>query len=61
MGLASSATLMGNLVGPLICALIVSELPLEAAFITAAVVMLGVHVLARTFPREAYGADVRNP
>ena len=49
MGLASSATLMGNLSGPLLCSLIVSAFPLSYTFIAAAVLMLGVHVFARTF------------
>jgi MFS transporter, DHA1 family, multidrug resistance protein len=50
MGLASSATLMGNLVGPLLCALIASNLPLRWTFVAAAVLMIIVHGLARTFP-----------
>ncbi|NQW29834.1 MAG: MFS transporter [Ignavibacteria bacterium] len=39
MGLASSATLLGNLTGPLICAAIATNLPLEYTFVASALLM----------------------
>lgn len=50
MGLASSATLMGNLSGPILCSFIVTHFHLRMAFVAAAVLMLTVHVLARLIP-----------
>lgn len=47
MGLASSATLMGNFTGPLVCSVIVGHLPVRYAFVASALVMTGVHVMAR--------------
>jgi MFS family permease len=47
MGLASSATLIGNLIGPLLCAAITSQLPLFMAFVTASGLMLVVHFVSR--------------
>lgn len=59
MGLASSATLMGNLTGPLLCALIATNLPLSYAFAAAATLMIGVHFLSRTFrPSELKASQV---
>lgn len=39
MGLASSATLLGNLIGPLMCSAIATHLPLSWVFVAAALVM----------------------
>lgn len=39
MGIASSATLMGNLLGPLLCSAIAPWIPLPWVFVTSAVVM----------------------
>ncbi len=47
MGLASSATLVGNLTGPLLCAAITSQLPLFTAFLTASILMITVHFVSR--------------
>lgn len=47
MGLASSATLLGNLVGPLLCALIATNLPLEYTFATSALLMAVVVVITK--------------
>jgi MFS family permease len=47
MGLASSATLFGNLTGPLVCSTIATMLPLRWVFVVAAIFMVSVVVLAR--------------
>jgi len=39
MGLASSATLIGNLIGPLVCSVIATNLPLRWVFVASALVM----------------------
>ncbi len=49
MGLASSATLLGNLTGPLLCAGIASVLELRYIFFVSASLILVVHVLSRWF------------
>ena len=49
MGLASSATLMGNLSGPLLCAGIASVVELRYTFIAAAALIVVVHVMSRRF------------
>lgn len=52
MGLASSATLMGNLSGPLICSFVVHHSTIRLSFVAASTLMLGVHMLARRVPSE---------
>lgn len=47
MGLASSATLVGNLVGPLLCSLITLWFPLRWAFVASAMLMSISFLLAR--------------
>lgn len=52
MGLASSATLMGNLIGPLVCSAITMALPLKWTFVVSAVVMASSLVLVRGLPER---------
>lgn len=47
MGMASSATLAGNLTGPLMCAAIAPWLPLWMMFVVSAMTMLSVVMIAR--------------
>ena len=47
MGMASSATLAGNLTGPLMCAAIAPWLPLWMLFVVSAMTMLSVVMIAR--------------
>ncbi len=47
MGLASSATLLGNLTGPLVCSTIATMLPLRWVFVVSALFMINVVILAR--------------
>ncbi len=52
MGLASSATLLGNFSGPLFCSAIVSHVPVRYAFVAASFLMLAVHALSRRIPQR---------
>lgn len=48
MGLASSAALIGNLIGPLVCSMIASSIELEWIFVTSSAVMASVVWSSRT-------------
>lgn len=52
MGLASSATLMGNLIGPLVCSAITMALPLKWTFVVSAIVMASSLMLVRGLPES---------
>ena len=47
MGLASSATLLGNLLGPILCAGFASVSPLQYIFLVSASLIITVHVMSR--------------
>jgi DHA1 family multidrug resistance protein-like MFS transporter len=47
MGLASSATLLGNLLGPILCAGFASVIPLQYIFLVSASLIITVHVMSR--------------
>lgn len=55
MGLASSATLLGNLTGPLICSAIATQLPLQWVFVASALTM-GTAILIGLGKPRANGA-----
>jgi MFS family permease len=50
MGLASSASLLGNFTGPLLCSALVSYAPVRYAFLASAVLIVVVHFLSRRLP-----------
>lgn len=47
MGLASSASLLGNLLGPMLCAGFATIIPLQFIFVVSASFILTVHVMSR--------------